>query len=709
MLQIYIFVALSDDMPDDQAIEEAIGRSVQTPHKDYYAAGLTNLAFWGEYGVALPSVYSPYRQALLARVATHPQASMWMGAVAGLTKEATATPWELKGKRRVNFFQDILLDSEYGAGWESMLQKLLWDFLNSDDGAYLQIIGRGDASKPLPRELVTGISVLSSAYCWPTGNPEFPIWYQDALTSEMHKLHWSRVVRFVDQPFSDPLLRGRGVCALSRAFAYVQQNITQNIYIGESMDKNPPPGLLIWKKGAKEAAVRSMWAAYNAARSQGAGGGVFGPWAEYINQADDVEVALEILKFSTAPEGFDPQKFEQMQATGIARALGIDPQDVLPVQGGSFGTNTQARVLDKKGSGKMLAHIYKMLERALNIRVLPDPVKFTFKSRDTEQSQADANIANAHLSAAASLAALPGVPEDAALRYIAATVPAMADILLDENGELRFAYDDDVDAGATPVVEASPADGEQMAGDADDQVDGDAPIMDGNAKALFEAQRKNFEDVAGDFRNRFAPVVFEINDGGIDASRRADSIVRSILRNEGMKAMLQGMKDGGVDVKNLAGDDLKEYTKWWGETSRYITNLVSRLFGYGEGRIERSEAAVRQTIDLWAGKSLRDAYTRGLMRADADGMYRWKLGRTEKHCADCKRLDGQVHRLSTYAKAGAVPGSSKLACWGGNCDCRLEKTTGKERGTIVLSGKREWLGHIHTSPVPRHLTAHAGA
>lgn len=668
-------------MPDETAIEESVARSVQSPHKDYYAASLSTLMFNGEYGVSLPSVYHPYRQSLLARLATNPQSSMWSGAVAGLIKQVTSTPWEIKGKRRVRYFQDILLDAEYGAGWEAMLQKLLWDFINSDDGAVLQLIGRGDPSQPLARELITGISVLASSQCYFTGNPEHPVWYQDVLTSELHKLHWSRVIRFVDQPLSDPRLRGRGMCALSRASAYVQQNIVQNIYIGEMMDNSPPPGILLWKQGGQAGPIKTMWQAYNMARQQGKTG-IYGPMAEYINTANDVELKVELMRFAQAPEGFDPHKAEQSQAMGMARALGVDPQDLMPMQGGAFGTNTQSRVLDKKGSGKMLAHILKMLERAINTRILPESLKYTAKSRDSEQSQADAVIANQHLDAAQKLSSMPNAPADAALRYIASTVPAMADILLDEDGELRLAYDDDVEED-TPVLTDSQGGSE---------VEEDAPVVDGNVKALWLEHRKDFEAIAGDFRNRFAPVVFEINDGGIDASRRADSIMRSIMRNETMKAMLRGLKDGGVDVTRLGAKDMRTYSGLWAEHSKYITNFVSRMFGYGQGRIERSEAAVRQTVDLWANKTLREFYIAGLAMADADGMYRWVLGKTEKHCPDCIRLDKQVHRLSEWRKAGAVPGSSQLACWGGNCDCKFVKTNEKPRGRIVVTGKRDHHG-----------------
>lgn len=686
-------------MPDETAIDLAVGQSVQSPHDDYYVSSLTDYSWAGEYGTSLPSIYHPYRQALLTRVATHPQASMWMGAASGLIKRVASTPWEVKGKRRINYFQDVLLDSEYGAGWETLLQKLLWDFLTSDDGCFLQIIGRGDASTPLKRELVTGLSVLASAYCYPTGNPEFPVWYQDAVTGKMHRLHRTRVVRFVDQPLSDPLLRGRGICALSRAMTYVQQAIVTATYNGQAMDNTPPPGIAIWN-GAQQTAVKRMWDVYNVnlrAGSLGLGGQVkYLPNAEYINPTNDVTTTLTYHHFAVAPEGFDAEKYERIQAAGIARALCIDVQDVLALQGGTFGTGTQSVVLEKKASGKMEAAIYKMLERGINVKALPDPIRFTFKPRDTEKQKADAEITGVHLANAQALASMPNVLPDTHLRYLANNDQSLADVLLDANGELRMAYDDDPtedtpDGPRAPVIEMVNTDSSR-------DIDIDAPILEGDDQAISAAALKMFEEEVAGFRDRFAQVIFSINDGGLDSSRRADSIIRSIVRNEGMAMMLAGMKDGGLTVDRLNKKDLQVYTAWWKETSKYITNLVSRLWGYGEGKPERSEAAVRQTIDLWANKSMRDAYMRGLAIADKDGMYEWNLGQTEKHCPDCKALNGQVHRLSEYVEAGAVPGSSRLACWGGGCDCRLKPTRKAARGTIVMAGRRSH-HHPHTTAV----------
>lgn len=669
-------------MPDENTIEDASELSIQSQPPDYYAAALTDYRV-GDYGRSLPSIYHPYRQAVLNRLATHPQASMWMSSVAALVKEVTSTPWELKGKRRVGFYQNVLLDAQYGEGWESFLQRLLWDFFNCDDGAFMHLIGAGEPSTPLARERIVGIAALSPLFCWPTGNAEFPIWYQDSETNKFHKIHRTRVKRFIDQPFSDPLLRGRGLCALSRAMTYVQQGIATNTYVGQMMDNNPPPGIAIWNKVSERSKVNKMWTDYatslnpldGAARS-------YKPNAEYINTGNDSVTTLDYIKFSVAPDGFNAAEAEKIQAAGIARALGIDVQDVLALSGGQFGTGAQSVVLSKKAEGKMIAFLYSMLERGVNIYIVPDPIRMTFKTRDTQKSMSEAQVTDTHVRVAASMAALPGMPADAHLRYLTNNDEAMADILLDENGELMLLYSDDTEEEINAPIPAE----NQSVTDVQSDTAPDDPTMTSEAKA--------FEDVADRFRRRFAPVMIEVNEGNIDGSRRADSIVRSIMRSEGMKAVIDGLKDGGVEVADLKGANAKLYTDWYAETSKYITNLISRLWGYGNGRVERSPEAVAATVDMWIAKSLRDAYLKGLASANADGMYEWIRGATEQGCRDCIGLNGQRHRLSEYVKAGAVPGSSRLGCKGYRCLCKFRKVKGAARGTIVVLGRK----HEHLQP-----------
>ena len=60
--------------------------------------------------------------------------------------------------------------------------------------------------------------------------------------------------------------------------------------------------------------------------------------------------------------------------------------------------------------------------------------------------------------------------------------------------------------------------------------------------------------------------------------------------------------------------------------------------------------------------------------------YVWRLGNTREHCADCLRLDGQVHTADEWRRAAIRPQSPNLECGGWNCDCRLEPTEAESQG-----------------------------
>ncbi len=63
----------------------------------------------------------------------------------------------------------------------------------------------------------------------------------------------------------------------------------------------------------------------------------------------------------------------------------------------------------------------------------------------------------------------------------------------------------------------------------------------------------------------------------------------------------------------------------------------------------------------------------------SDRKFKWSLGGAIDHCDDCLGYHGRVHRGSVWASVGAQPQSTRLACHGYNCQCRLELTT--ERAT----------------------------
>jgi hypothetical protein len=112
------------------------------------------------------------------------------------------------------------------------------------------------------------------------------------------------------------------------------------------------------------------------------------------------------------------------------------------------------------------------------------------------------------------------------------------------------------------------------------------------------------------------------------------------------------------------------------EQSAYVTAFSQKLFKDG-GTVNDFASKAEQ----WWNKSVYPAYLEGLKSGDRNGMFVWSLGRTEKHCKDCKRLDGQIHRIKDYLARGLFPKSNDLACGGYKCDCSLSKARAqKARG-----------------------------
>ncbi len=95
------------------------------------------------------------------------------------------------------------------------------------------------------------------------------------------------------------------------------------------------------------------------------------------------------------------------------------------------------------------------------------------------------------------------------------------------------------------------------------------------------------------------------------------------------------------------------------------------LSGRGNSAAGRLVGRVVTRIrSLWAN-NIASTETVGQTLDRRDSWYQWQLGATEKHCRDCARLNGQIHRASEWRSAGIRPQSPDLECGGWNCDCRL--------------------------------------
>lgn len=662
-------------MPDERQIQNQVRQSVQTEPPPYMGLTWFRDVYGGSYSTALPPIWDMRRQAYLDVLDRHPQNALWQGASRNLIKKIAYASYEISGKRRVKHYQAVINNANKGRGYAHFVQQFLRNYLVYDDGAVIEMIGRGPADKYLPRELITGINVLDTRYCHFTGNTEFPVFYQDARTGKLHKMHRSRVYREVDMPSSDPLVFGRGESSLSRATSWAQQFISNQTYVGESLDDNPPPGIMIAK-----AVIRAKWdeamALYDASRNR-SGDVRYKPWIEYIaDPGEDPEVLMQ--RFAQAPEGYDPIKYIEADSRGIALALDIDPNEVWAIAGGTLGVNTLGKILDRKGKQGGLANLFKMMERFFNEFVLPDNLRLAYKNRDSEESEEAARLAKSHADVANAIA--PYFPEEVVQRYLINSIDGLAAVALDANGQvIQRAYDDDPEEGPVeqtvadnaPVADDAPAGGGQIATD-------DTPIETGER----QLGTKDFEDVRFGFTGDWYQALESMNDSY--ANRAGDkAILRGILSRRGKAMLIEGLKKGGVEVETLEGDDLAIHTNWLADQEQYLDGLLDRAY---KGM---SEPQIRASAESWANKSLTNVYTQGVASADRNGLYVFTGSDGEESCSDCQRLKGKKFRLKDWLASGYLPDDMdcRLECKGFRCEHYLQKTTGRANRKSILGLK----------------------
>jgi hypothetical protein len=82
---------------------------------------------------------------------------------------------------------------------------------------------------------------------------------------------------------------------------------------------------------------------------------------------------------------------------------------------------------------------------------------------------------------------------------------------------------------------------------------------------------------------------------------------------------------------------------------------------------------VRDRIDRWVSR-YDSVYDVGVLVGARDKKKKWNTDPAKESCRDCLRLNGKVYRASTWLKAGIVPRSADLACFGTHCGCGFEDT-----------------------------------
>ncbi len=661
-------------------VSAATAQSVQKVPDARAGTGVTMI--FGEYwrGPILPSWGSQERERVLRRYDRYEYNSLWQGAVAGLARRIAATPWEIRAPlgKDATHYQSVLRNAWFGRGWDQLVKATVRDFCRHDRGAFWEVVGYGHPLAPCIGGPLA-IALLDPLRCFPTGDPTYPVLYFNAA-GELHLLHHSRVVRFVDAPDSDEEHPALGLCALSRAIAVSTRELRMGRYVDVVLDDEPPPGIAVLKNILEQdvmAEARKLRERMRFDTPNMYGRTVFLHPAEGSQDAD-----VKMIPYSQPPDKFDFQKYTELDARVIALALGVDPQDVYPLTGGQMGTGTQSEVMAAKGRGNGMADIRAMLTRAIN-DLLPEDFEFKFKFRDDEQ---DAQQAATRLSNMQAIQMAAGhMSTQEIRRYLATVDDVLKDILTDERG--RIMRLDDADPRST----------EQVASDDTPLVGGGAQASqavstpaerapEGGAYAQSEPRGQSVlrSKAWATTRAQFIANVADLVRGGISneiQKRRFNIVMRAHLHRLGLDAFRDGLEAGGVSRLDFDERDLAAVQEYLAEQSKYIAQFADEVY---TGKI-RPES-ITHRASLWANKSLRGFFNLGQASAAWNAPHRWNLGPTEEHCRSqgktvgCLNLNGQVHRLRDWRKRRLTPGSDALTCKGFRCLCTLTLALG-ERAT----------------------------
>lgn len=666
-------------------------------------------------GPLLPRRASQTRERYLRdNVYYHDYNWMVQGAFSGIMKKIGSTPWEIKGpsnlpaaaekvlkqaaaimgfnlggeqRTDIEYYQELLRQADFGSGWGQFCEQGV-DFLRQDRGWIWEAIYPGNPNVK-PDGPLMGIAHLDSLKCRPTGDPDFPMLYFDK-GGKQHLLHNARVRQLVDMLDGDERRPGYGLSALSRVISIANREVLAGRYVEARLDDKPPPGFMRMQ-GITPLQRVQAFAEYKKEQN-------FDERPEwgriiFFHGVDkDTPVEIESVPFSVAPEQFDFKTYTEIDVHSFALAIGVDVQELWELTTGNLGSEGQSEILHQKSRGKTIGALMTSIERSVN-DLLPPDYEFTFKYRDAQEDQQNAQIASTWITAVNSAQSLSA---DEKRRILANTVEQIQEAITDENGQVRRADDlgvqpqeqvaDDTSVlatvggghpglpgdGSTTLLQGLRSDPEGNAG-----LDANQPDDTRGRRHLGEGvavTRKDIDDTITAFEADFESVMSAMMGGDIER-RRFGVIARAQLSKYGRRAMLDGLSDGGVETNVLEDEDADTFGAWLVEQSAYVTALGGELKA-GAG----FDTAAR--VKTWVNKSLLYAYELGKVSADANGLYGFEGEDGEESCDTCQRLKGQVHRLKDVNRRNLNPKLPGFVgeCGGYRCQHEWVKTSGRAVG-----------------------------
>lgn len=274
---------------------------------------------------------------------------------------------------------DILMNvSEFGQSLYVAKRKFIEDYLGTDNGGFMEVIGDGPATGPIDG-LPLAVRHLDSSFCWRTANPEYPVVYHDPIDGKAYKLHRSRVI-FMSQ-MTSPLtqMNGVGFCAISRSIQFAQHLYDIYIHKQEKLGSRPISTILVGAGFKGSQIMKAVQMAQMAMNNEG-----LLRYSKAVGiGTDNPDATITPLTLNNF-DPFDEETAVSLAIYGLAACFGIPIQEVWPT-GGRAGR--EGSVQESRQRGKLPAEFHAELELQLEQKYLPPRLRAVHDYRDDYQDE----------------------------------------------------------------------------------------------------------------------------------------------------------------------------------------------------------------------------------------------------------------------------------------------------------------------------------
>lgn len=339
----------------------------------------------------LPAEWSHHRDAILR--STVRREGLWATAVRRAISQATTRAWEVKGEQHetVRKFHQLFLAANttgytnkktpWGKGWDYYLEQHLRSYTLTSNGAFTEVVWQGGK--------VIGFIHLDPSRCTRTGDMQIPVIYTDTH-GRQHELAEHQVFMMADMTSESITENGLGLCAAERAYDEIRAYAAIQLKRYERVTGRSPDVIDlvggVSNSQLKRIVERGEQKADEAQYVHHMGHLIAG-----IN--NDTPLSHVPIRVAGLPDDYNTMPDFEMAIYRYAAALDVDPQDIAPLNQGSFGSAGQSQTLDEKNKRSLLFGWDRKFTHLVANHLLDTATRFRFsEASDVARRDQEAKV-----------------------------------------------------------------------------------------------------------------------------------------------------------------------------------------------------------------------------------------------------------------------------------------------------------------------------